>query len=95
MEKAILVLDKMPKSCIECPLMFRDGYDDCCCPFLSGTLFDYALAKVFYYDKERHPNNCPLRPLPQEKEELYYPCNEYEQAFNEGYNRSIDDILGE
>lgn len=36
-----------------------------------------------------------LKPMPQEKEDLYFPCNEYEQAFNEGYNRCIDDILGE
>lgn len=36
-----------------------------------------------------------LKPLPQRKEELYYPCNEYIQAVNEGYNDCIDEILGE
>ena len=36
-----------------------------------------------------------LRPLPNRKEDLHYPCNEYLQAVNEGWNVCLDEITGE
>ena len=39
------------------------------------------------------PNH--LRPLPDRKEDLHYPCNEYIQAVNEGWNACLDEIEGE
>lgn len=40
-------------------------------------------------------DGCPLKPLPNRKEDLHYPCNEYLQAVNEGYNACLDEITGE
>ena len=48
-----------------------------------------------YNESIRYVEECLLKPIPKEKEDLYYPCNEYEQAFNEGYNACLDEILGE
>lgn len=36
-----------------------------------------------------------LRPLPDRKEDLHYPCNEYVQAVNEGWNACLDKIIEE
>lgn len=88
--KAILVID-MPKSCNKCELKthrfgFTTNKMKVGCKFKGDILTDVLSDR---------PNWCPLKPLPQEKEDLYFPCNEYEQAFNEGYNRCIDEILGE
>lgn len=35
-------------------------------------------------------SNVPIKPLPQEKEDLYFPYNEYERAFNEGWNACLE-----
>ena len=42
--------------------------------------------------QERRPDWCPLKPLPNRKEDLHYPCNEYLQAVNEGWNNCLDEI---
>lgn len=36
-----------------------------------------------------------LKPLPDRKEDLHYPSNEYLQAVNEGWNACLDEITGE
>lgn len=88
--KAILVID-MPKQCYGCDFCQFDGtsYGRVCTR--TGV---YVQKDGFNITKSRH-ETCPLKPLPQRKEELYYPCNEYVQTFNEGYNRCIDDMLGD
>lgn len=86
--KAILVLDEMPESCMKCPLRFKDGDTD--------DWFRFRCIKnTDQIPKEGRLWNCELKPLPQRKEELYYPCNEYMQAVNEGFNKCIDELLGE
>ena len=45
--------------------------------------------------KEMVNGRAELRPLPNRKEDLHYPCNEYLQAVNEGWNACLDEILGE
>ena len=41
------------------------------------------------------PANARVKPLPDRKEDLHYPCNEYLQAVNEGWNACLDEITGE
>ena len=41
------------------------------------------------------PANVRVKPLPDRKEDLHYPCNEYLQAVNEGWNAYLDEITGE
>lgn len=45
--------------------------------------------------KEMVNGRAELRLLPNRKEDLHYPCNEYLQAVNEGWNACLDEILGE
>jgi hypothetical protein len=45
--------------------------------------------------KEMVNGRAELRPLPNRKEDLHYPCNEYLQAVNEGWNACLDAITGE
>jgi hypothetical protein len=45
--------------------------------------------------KEMVNGRAELRPLPNRKEDLHYPCNEYLQAVNEGWNACLDEITGE
>lgn len=41
------------------------------------------------------PANARVKPFPNRKEDLHYPCNEYIQAVNEGWNACLDEIIGE
>lgn len=84
MNKSILVIDT-PTKCEECPC-----YTD---EMISKH---WNMCRKLNKDVDTEANKpywCPLKPIPQEKEDLYYPCNEYERAFNEGYNRYRDEIL--
>ena len=81
--KSILVIET-PKNCLDCQLMV-DGW---CYAVKADRTQDAISAK----DRTCW---CPLRPLPNRKEDLHYPCNEYLQAINEGWNACIDEILGE
>lgn len=58
--KAILVLDKMPENCMECPLRFKDGDTDDWFRFRCHMSTDQI-------PKEGRLNNCLLKPLPQKK----------------------------
>lgn len=105
MSKAILILDKMPKSCLECEILDND---ELTCIGM----------KVEYGNLNNRQTWCPLKPLPQKKEakeikhfsDFVYVKTEYdlitndivgkikydvETIFNEGYNSCLDEILGE
>ena len=79
--KAILIID-IPNSCYDCPCYYEDK-DKC------EVRNQRAIADIGI------PSWCPLRPLPNRKEDLHYPCNEYLQAVNEGWNACLDEITGE
>ena len=70
------------------------------------AVFDIENDRIFDYSCDLHvwnefgdvrlvKENVLLRPLPNRKEDLHYPCNEYLQAVNEGWNACIDEITGE
>lgn len=80
--KAILVLDKMPNECMECPLRYKDGDTDDWFRFRCHMSTDQI-------PKEGRLRNCLLKPLPQ-KIEGYI---DYE--YGDGWNDCIDKIIGE
>lgn len=90
MSKAILVMD-MPKSCPKCDFVYREM---CCCGlFLIQTA---AIESVEGYANCR-PTWCPLREVPQKKEEHpkeYYEFGNLGVAFVNGYNACINEIIG-
>ncbi len=89
MAKAVLVMDN-PESCFECNFLYCDGdtnLDSC-----------QAREEARPVDSETYkkPDWCPLRKLPEKKEEL--SVEEYEfgrlgKAFTSGWNACLDEIL--
>ena len=89
MSKAILVMD-MPKSCDMCEFVNKSnppvyGIDKMYCDFpgIGDDVSDYI---------ECRPDFCPLREMPEEREENH--IGTYEYNFNEGWNACIDAIGG-
>ena len=81
MSKAVLVMD-MPRCCDECSVICEQYY---------------SAVKNESFNNNMKPNNCPLREVPQKKDETKSDWF-YEQmvsAYAQGYNKCIDEILGE
>lgn len=94
MPKAVLVID-MPERCTKCPLLLT-------IPQKGGLAL--CLARPTNGQEEYNPKNektwrpdwCPLRELPEKKEEL--PVEQYEsgsiaRAFVSGFNACLEEIL--
>lgn len=93
MAKAVLVMDMPEQVCQKCTLCYETENDDeyLCC----------ATGK-FLPDGEK-PDWCPIRELPEKKEE--FELREYEGTTegvwevqsleNKGFNACLDEILGE
>ena len=87
--KAILVID-MPMMCCECKF-FRFANND-----------DWGSSETICTINGKHCENgidyklrvCPLRPLPQRKEEGY-PNDDYTIGKADGWNACLDEITGE
>lgn len=89
MAKAVLVMDN-PESCFECNFLYCDedtNLDSC-----------QAREEARPVDSETYkkPDWCPLRKLPEKKEEL--SVDEYEfgglgKAFVSGWNACLDEIM--
>lgn len=87
MNKAFLIID-MPSSCKDCDIMFKDEYSDWC---------PHRCAKSDVYDYVQNntkPDWCPLKLLPV-KHDLTSPNISFQCDFESGYNKCIDEILGE
>ena len=87
MDKAVWVMD-MPESCADCQLA-DDDPGGLYCP-LADEYYDGADGS------EDRASFCPLRGLPEKKEEL--PVEKYEfgglgKAFASGWNTCLDKIL--
>lgn len=89
--KAILVLDKMPKSCKECRLCYN-GID---CVINGWVVFADE-------GQTNRSSRCPLKPLQEKLDSTLIALQrgEYEVSAElfyqvEGYNRCIERILGE
>lgn len=68
--KAILILDEMPKSCLECPLN-----RDCICVGTLDNSYGVWGCYVVLPDEDEKPYWCPLKEMPQEKEYREIPSS--------------------
>lgn len=80
--KAVLVLD-MPKSCIDCPLAYKEGYSIYRCKMSEDQVDPNSIYR-----------ECPLKPLPELRHKEKYAYT-YELTYDQGYNRAIKEITGE
>ena len=87
MSKAILVMD-MPKSCRNCNLRVIGSYNFC--TGADGRKIDQM--KIINNDIK--PDWCPLREMPQKKEEIVYTSLSG-IGEKKGWNACIDAILKE
>lgn len=100
MDKSILVLDKMPENCMECPLRFKDGDTD--------DWFRFRCIKsTDQIPKEGRLLNCELKSMPHElptpymmrqimiAEGIQTEKPPYTEEYQKGYNDCISEILGE
>lgn len=95
MSKAVLVMN-MPESCDMCdfaddtqPPRYGERTLYCNAPGIGDDVTDYIACR---------PDWCPLRELPERKEEL--PVEKYEfgglgKEFTSGFNACLDEILKE
>lgn len=85
MSKAILVLNEVPKRCMECPFAYE--YEQ--------MYFCKTLQKITGTKKDE----CPLKPMPEKKEaHTYSPVIgyfDYDDIYGTGYNDCINEIIGE
>lgn len=89
MNKAILILDEMPKSCIDCEIF--DNEQLLC---LGG--------KVHFKDIDKVQSWCPLKPMPKKKDEYKEALESFNGNMSnelhfacEGWNACLEQILGE
>lgn len=98
--KAILVLNEMPKNCLECPLGKNMSIP-------IETCIQCPIGKcVIDEETEIRPDWCPLKPMPEKKKERYgmerQTSTGHWETYKEeidsvatGYNACIDEILGD
>lgn len=83
MSKSILAIET-PECCDKCRLCAFGNYGAKRC-----TAKDQS---IFLEDKKKKSDWCPLRELPEKKEENKYH-NNYERGIVDGFNACIDEIL--
>lgn len=85
MAKAMLIMD-MPSRCGDCSCF--DNFNRMC----QEEHKHLSLVEINIKDKK--PTWCPLREVPQKKEEYGWGLLEHHKNFNKGYNACIDELLG-
>lgn len=87
MNKAILVIDEMPKCCNNCPCNYEDNHFNWRC----GATKDYLYGE----EEEKRPSWCPLKELPQR----IYNIENYEgiaiptqDDYTKGFNDCLEEI---
>lgn len=103
--KAILVLDDMPKNCLECPFRYKSEemplgnftYQSLFrCKFEPEGLCEDDGDTVYLNDimMKSKPDWCPLKPM-IEKKDRNKVVGDYLRGRCDGYNACIDEILGD
>ena len=82
MAKAMLIID-MPKSCDKCPVHSINTFGDICCRGKDGRIC-----------LKEKPTWCPLREVPQKKEDNSVIYLERYEGYLEGWNDCVNEILG-
>ena len=102
MAKAVLVMD-MPETCCDCRFCreLHEGVEACC--ELEDEPNDNTLCRMIDDYCYHKPDWCPLRELPEKKEEFeLLECEgsmeevwEFPSLKNKGFNACLDEILKE
>lgn len=98
MSKSVLVMDT-PENCYDCPFGTEycgDSEYEGCCELAECLDSDMRLITEEHYDyeSESRPEWCPLKPLPEEDHENYYP-DEWEDGYSDGWNACLRKITGQ
>jgi len=104
--KAILVLDKMPKNCLECPFRYKSEemtlgnftYQSLFrCKFEPEGLCEDDGDTVYLNDimMKSKPDWCPLKRIPRKKPTIGKESDNDILCMNAGFNACIDEILGD
>lgn len=92
MSKSILVIDT-PETCLDCRFCreLHEGIEACC--EICDEPNDKELCRMIKVDYcQEKPDWCPLRDLPEKKEENKYH-NNYERGIVDGFNACINELL--
>lgn len=82
MSKGIIMIEtEIPKNCHHCNQPDDTGY----CKW-AGIFIDYRVKLDEKY------SCCPIQPIPEKKYPYYAP--EYDEAYIEGWNACIDELMG-
>lgn len=103
MNKAILVMD-MPKNCLECPLKYKSEelslgnftYQQLFrCKYEPEDISEDDGDIVYLNDimMKSKPDWCPLKDIPEKKEEVNGIGTKEGMEYNIGYNACIEEIL--
>ena len=88
MSKAVLVLDKMPTSCWDCPLRHDGIWEHCVPAYHMGLAKRMDCQTTEVDDNERLPF-CPIRPLPKQANHPDFCDN---GRYDKGWNACLDAI---
>ena len=96
MRKSVLVIDT-PEKCLDCQFCYEldEGVEACCS--ISDDDKDTSLMKKIdceYGYCQSKPDWCPLKPL-LEKDDFDDPYDEYYTGYRDGWNRCLEEIVGE
>ena len=98
--KGIIVLDEVPKSCVDCP-MCHHAEDMSLGQFKYERLYRCKLepeeVEQVYLDDILHkkPDWCPIKPIPKRKTGRSLPEYDTDIHYEIGWNSCIDAIIGE
>ena len=96
MSKSVLVIDT-PENCLDCQFCYEldEGVEACCS--ISDDDKDTSLMKKIdceYGYCQGKPDWCPLMDLP-EKDNFDDSYDEYYTGYRDGWNRCLEEIVGE
>lgn len=96
MSKSVLLIDT-PENCLDCQFCYEldEGVEACCS--ISDDDEDASIMKKIDYEHgycQGKPDWCPLKPLP-EKDDFDDPYDEYYTGYRGGWNRCLEEIVGE
>lgn len=96
MRKSVLVIDT-PENCLDCQFCYEldEGVEAYCS--VTDDDKDNGLMKQIECEDgycQGKPEWCPLKPLP-EKDDFDDPYDEYYTGYRDGWNRCLEEIVGE
>lgn len=96
MNKSVFIIDT-PENCLDCQFCYElDEGVEACCSILDDDKDTSLMKKIDceYGYCQGKPDWCPLKLLPK-KDNFDDPYNEYYTGYRDGWNRCLEEIVGE